>query len=340
MAIRRRRVLGLLAAAPVAVMAGWPAAPAVHRFETVALGTRVQVWLYGLEEAAAAALARELFDELLRLEAIFTLHREDAPLVRLARTGELREPPPELLELLALCRRLHHASAGAFDPTVQPLYAALAGLARARALADPRRVAATLDVLGGLLGFTRVVVEPRCIRLPPGAALTLNGIAQGYIADRLAARLEAAGLGFALIDSGELRALGPPREQAPFEVALRAGGRWRLRAGALAVSAPAATRFDPAGRYHHILDPLSLRPARGIRRAVVAAESAALADGLATALCVLDPDAGLDLARRFDARAQILTTDRRRYHTGARRMVPAAAITSAATSGRVPTGPV
>ncbi len=332
--------MGLMVATAAVLATGRPRAVPVHRFSTAALGARVSIALYGLDDAEARRLAGSLVDELLRLEAIFTLHRPDAPLVRLAREGRLALPPPELLEALALARLLYEESEGAFDPTVQPLYTTLARLAGAGELDDPLRVAHALDGAWGAVGFGRVDVTPTAVRLPPDAALTLDGIAQGVITDRLAASLQRQGLGFALLDCGELRALGPPPGDEAFAVALRSGGRLRLRDEALAVSAPAATRFDVAGRWHHILDPRTGRPARGIRRAVVRAETAALADGLATALCVLEPEAGRALAARFGAWARIETVDGRIYETGTARRWRVAATMRSAISGRRPTGPV
>ncbi len=55
-------------------------------------------------------------------------------------------------------------------------------------------------------------------------ALTLNGIGQGYVADRVAALLEAEGLTDILIDTGEFRALGGSPEGGEWPVRLEASG--------------------------------------------------------------------------------------------------------------------
>ena len=58
------------------------------------------------------------------------------------------------------------------------------------------------------------IIAPSKLRLPkvrfalPGMAITLNGIAQGYITDRIATLLQDAGMGDVLLDIGEVRALG------------------------------------------------------------------------------------------------------------------------------------
>ena len=122
--------------------------------------------------------------------------------------------------------------------------------------------------------------------------LTLNGIAQGYIADRVAALLEAEGLTDILIDTGEHRALGQMPGGGGWPVTLAQGGSVALRDRALATSAPLGTVFDGAGRYGHILDPRTGEPAAPVWRAVsITAPSAALADALSTAACLM-PDRG------------------------------------------------
>jgi thiamine biosynthesis lipoprotein len=140
-------------------------------------------------------------------------------------------------------------------------------------------------------------------------ALTLNGIAQGFIADRVAGLLAAEGLTDILVDTGELRALGSTPTGGDWPVDLADGaGSLGLRDQALASSAPLGTVFDAAGTAGHILDPRSGATARPRFRLVsVTAPSAALADGLSTALCLMDrPQIDATLARFPAARLAYL----------------------------------
>jgi hypothetical protein len=88
---------------------------------------------------------------------------------------------------------LHAATGGRFDPTIQPLWALYAehfAGARRRDLPPAGARAAAL----ARTGWQRVRFDGARIRLEPGMALSLNGIAQGYIADRLADLLRGMGL--------------------------------------------------------------------------------------------------------------------------------------------------
>ncbi|WP_319937968.1 FAD:protein FMN transferase [Allitabrizicola rongguiensis] len=71
---------------------------------------------------------------------------------------------------------------------------------------------------------------------------------------------------------------------------------------ALATSAPLGTVFDPDGRVSHILDPRSGKPAARVWRQIsITAGSAAVADALSTAACLLPNDTTIrNLVSNFD----------------------------------------
>ena len=274
--LNRRRFIAISAA----LMAPLPAAAALHTETGQALGAKVTL---RLAHPDAPAIAARAMAEIARLEDIFSLYREGSALMRLNAAGTLDTPPFELLECLSLAGAVHAASDGRFDPTVQPLWALHAAAAIAGQEVTPEALAAAR----AQVGWGRVNLDPARITLAPGMALTLNGIAQGYIADRVAALLEAEGLGNLLIDTGEFRALGSHPQGGAWPVKLAQGGTVALRGRALATSAPLGTTFDQAGRMGHILDPRSGRPVAGVWQAVsVSAPTAALADALSTAICL------------------------------------------------------
>lgn len=272
--LTRRRFIAISAALlPSAALAG-----AVTHVETgIALGAQVTLRLRHPDAPRLAALAMA---EIRRLEGVFSLYRPDSALARLNRDGALPAPPFELLECLGLAGAVHAASGGLFDPTVQPLWLAEAtATARGTALSAVERVAAQARI-----GWRRVVLAPQAITLGKGQAVTLNGIAQGYIADRVAGLLASRGLTRALIDTGEMVAL----PDGSWPVALPDGARLPLSGRALATSAPLGMTFGADGRRSHILDPRTGAPVAARWRSVsISAPSAALADALSTAACLM-----------------------------------------------------
>lgn len=287
MILNRRRFLTISAAAAGLAASGARAAPA-RIWTGVALGARASI---RLDHPEAEAIAARAAAEISRLEAIFSLYRADSALSRLNADAVLASPPAELLECLTLAGAVHRASGGAFDPTVQPLWALWAE----RASAGSRPTGAELAAARGPGGWDGLSLDADEIAMAPGMGLTLNGIAQGYIADRVAALLEAEGLTDILIDTGEHRALGQMPGGGGWPVRLAQGGSVALRDRALATSAPLGTVFDGEGRYGHILDPRTGEPAAPVWRAVsITAPSAALADALSTAACLMSDRAAID----------------------------------------------
>ncbi len=292
-AIPRRRFLALAATA-LALPGGLAqAAPARHVWRGVALGADVELTVEGGEARDARAFFAKSERALRALERQFSLHT-GSELTRLNALGRLPHPSADMLALLELAGRVHQATGGAFDPTVQPLWQA-------------RRLGRDETAATALVGWHDVRITPQEIRLArPGMALTLNGIAQGAAADRLAALAAHHGLRDVLIDAGELRALGPrdwrTRIEAPGGQPLR---ELTLRDRALATSAALGTRIGPAQR-SHILGPRGQAPQWAL--ASVSADSAALADALSTAAVLLDRAAIESALARFpDTRLEALS---------------------------------
>jgi thiamine biosynthesis lipoprotein len=159
--------------------------------------------------------------------------------------------------------------------------------------------------------------------LRPGMAATLNGIAQGYITDRVADLLRAAGFASVLVQLGEIVAgaprsdgrawsVGVPDPLAPDQV-IETVDAVDL---AIATSSGFATRFDAAGRHHHLFDPATGQSAHRCASVTVLAPRATAADALSTALAVSPPAAATNLLRDADAAALFVAADGSRRWLG------------------------
>lgn len=287
------------------------AAPVVWR--GVAMGALASVTLSHPDRALARRLIERCVAEVDRLESIFSLYRPHSAITRLNQEGVLAAPPQELVEVLSFGLGLAEASQGAFDPTVQPLfhlYLEHFGASPApSAPPPPDRIAEAL----AHVGYRMIELDETRIRFGrPGMAITLNGVAQGYVTDRIAALLRAEGFDNVLLDLGELRGAGRHPEGRPWRAAIadpaRAGKSVvtvDLADGprglpALATSAGHGTVFDRDGRWHHLLDPRTGESARQHASVTVAAREALIADGLSTALAVMPVSAAMALLRSYD----------------------------------------
>lgn len=266
-----------------------------RRWEGSALGGDASLTLEGFDATDAARLIARARGELDRLETVFSLYRPHSALNRLNRDGFLQATPPELIHALSLCRDLHERTGGAFDPTVQAYWAALTRPDNDRAdLTEERR----------RVGFDKVEIDRASIRLLEGAKLTLNGIAQGIITDRIADILRDGGARHVLVNLGEFHAPGPRADGSPWQIGLRdphhawrLSGRVALTGAALATSAGSG---QPLGSGHHLFDPQSGGSPDHFASVSVLAPRAALADGLSTALYVMPAAQALALAEDFE----------------------------------------
>jgi len=286
--LSRRRFLSITAAMAVIPSAATANMP-VARWQGVALGAGASMQLVGFSDNEATPIFAQIEQEVSRLENIFSLYREDSVLSQLNRFGAIDNPPSELLELLSIAGTIHSATDGAFDPTVQPLWALYA-----RAGSEGKRPS-TAEIFDTrtLIGWKKLFFDATSVHFEQtGMALTLNGIAQGYITDRVAALLRAHGFKDVMINMGEIYALGHRPDGMPWlaGVATPSGalvGQIELKNRALASSATLGTVLDETEQLGHIIDPHSGRPSKIHRLVSVSADRAVLADGLSTAFSVM-----------------------------------------------------
>lgn len=307
-ALSRRRFIAIAAAAAggAALARTGSAAGPLRTWRGTALGAEASICLAHPDAVEARRLLDACVDEIARLERIFSLYRADSALSRLNADGHLDLPPLELVELLGRAAAVSEASGGVFDVTVQPLWRRYAGHF-ATPGADPAGPDLA-DVLP-LVDWRGVRVEPTGIALArSGMAVTLNGIAQGYVTDRVVDLLRDAGMTQVLADLGEMRALGAHPEGRPWRVGLadpadpgRIAEHVPLADMALATSGGYGTRFEPSGRLNHLIDPRSGGCAPADRSVSVVASDATTADAASTALSLLPVEEMQPVLRRLGA---------------------------------------
>jgi thiamine biosynthesis lipoprotein len=300
--IARRRFIAIMAAAATSpALPGFARADELPtiRWEGIVLGAASSLTLQHPDETAARAAIEACLAEAARLEAVFSLFRPDSALARLNAEGRLEGAPMDLRILMAEALRLAEASGGAFDPTVQPLWALYAAHFSRPDAAPDGPAAAAIALVRRLVDWRRVRIEGGSIRFAErGMAVTLNGIAQGYITDRVGDLLRARGFTHVFVDLGEELALGPKTDGHPWRVGIAdpqapstALVDVELSDGAMATSGSYGFSFDPAGRFGHIIDPATGEPASRWASVTVLADNATTADGLSTALSVLPASA-------------------------------------------------
>jgi thiamine biosynthesis lipoprotein len=303
--LSRRRVVTILGAAaglPLLASGDQPKnTMRLHRWQGTALGSPSYILLHHPERGVAGRAIAQCVAEIERLEKTFSLYRDDSEIARLNRHGRLDAPSQDLLALLFECQRFSELSGGAFDVTVQPLwnvYAAHFFGPQSPSLQGPEPTA--IGQALALVGWQGVDITPRHIALARlGMGLTLNGIAQGYLTDRIADILRANGCDRVLADMGRSEILLVGRHQdgrawrigladplAPRGVAVTL----ELADRSISTSGGYGTKFEATGRHHHLFDPTTGTTADHYIAISVVAASTMVADALSTALYVTPPD--------------------------------------------------
>ena len=286
------------------------------------MGTDLVIEVLGPDPAALDAAMDRAIAELQRVEDLMTDWRP-SPLTRLnaAAGGGPHRVPRELAVLVARAIEVGRLTDGAFDmtyagagrlwdfKTTPPVVPDPATVRQALADVDYRRV--------------RVDLENSTVDLPVGMRLGLGGIAKGYGVDRAMAVLLEHGVAHGLINAGgDLKALGRNRG-ALWRVAVRHPRDSERVLALIPVSNTAVVTsgdylrfFEVHGKpYHHIIDPRTGYPSEGCMSATVTGPDAALADALATALCVLGPARGLEIVESLPRVEALLVDLEGRVHS-------------------------
>ena len=290
--------------------------------EGEAFGTRWTVRIRGPETDAESVRAA-IETELDAVDRSMSNWRADSELSRL-NASDSTDPQPisdPLALVLETALRVHEESGGAFDVTVGPLLR-LFGFGPdgdpASAAPDPEEVDSARTRVGSrLLSLERLDGQAVLQRQVRHIELDLSGIAKGYAVDRLSTILTELGLTEHLVEvGGEIQARGEWTvgvQDPSGGMATTVHRAFPVRDLGMATSG-GYRDFRPAGGdeegrfWTHILDPRLGRPVE--RRAgsvTVLAASCLEADAWATALYVLGPVEGLELAEQQGIAALFLT---------------------------------
>ncbi|MGC9451113.1 MAG: FAD:protein FMN transferase [Oceanipulchritudo sp.] len=325
--MKRRQFILSLAGTAAAGLAGWKLTGSANdvRLAKVtrtgwALGANVRLTVFHNDQAVAEQALEAAFAEIDRIEDIMSLYREDSAICRLNRDGFLDHPDSALVEVLTHARALSARTGGAFDVTVQPLWTLYNRHAQMGTLPGDEEIRAVLS----RIGWKRLEVKPERIALQgKGTEITLNGIAQGYAADAVARVFKDHGIHSALIDTGEIEAIGTHAEKDQWSIGIKHPRKERemlglagLRDRCLATSGDYESRFSAGYRDHHLLDPRTGHSPSELSSVSVAARTALQADALSTAVFLLGLVKGRELVEITPgADALFVTKDGRMIQT-------------------------
>lgn len=272
------------------------------------MGTLVTITVVSPDQDGGNRAMQAAFDEIKRLEQLLSTWRSDSELSRVNQEAGRRpvQVSSETLELVTRSLELGHLTQGGFNVALGPAIDAWSVTERQRIPDDGE-----LQRLKQLVDWTsiRVNAQTRTIYLPrEGMRIDVGGIGKGYAADRAVERMKREGAtGGVVALSGDIKTFGILPERRGFPVGIRHPrveealiAMIDLKDEAISTAGDYERFFERDGvRYHHILDPQTLQPARACQSVTVIAKEGTVADGLDTGIFVLGPEQGMALVERL-----------------------------------------
>lgn len=251
------------------------------------------------------AAINKAFDRMAALDRKFNCTNPESPLY----TFNFNRTPitdPEVVALVKEALEISRETGGAFDATVQPLvdlWGFFTTSASSQTVPSPDKIRVAL----ARTGWRRIIVKDGMVTAADkDVRLDFGSIAKGYSMGEAEKVLKAEGMKSALIISGgQVQAYGSAGPGLPWKIGLRNPRKEGYIAGlgfdsdtGISTSGDYERYFEKDGvRYHHILDPKTGYPARGLMSMSVMAPDPTRADALSTALFVMGQKKALDYAR-------------------------------------------
>ncbi len=276
------------------------------------MGSPVRISFYAAGEESARSAAVEAFAAVAEVDRTMSDYDPESELSRISGVapGTPVRLSAGLLEVLRRAAEISVASGGGFDATAGPVIRLWRAARREGRLPDEAAVRTALARSGhralAIDGASGTVTLLR-----GGMQLDLGGIAKGFAADRAIESLRRSGHAAALVAcAGDIAIGDPPPGRRGWTVEIPTGERLELSRCGISTSGDTEQFVEIGGRrYSHIIDPRTGRAVERMETVTVLAPAGVTADPAATAIAVLGPREGLDLARRLGV--EVLIRERR-----------------------------
>jgi thiamine biosynthesis lipoprotein len=286
-------------------MVGCQEAPHLVKRSQMLMGTVVFVTAVGADESTAQQAAKAGLDEIRRLEELLStwIPASELSKVNAAAGQEPIQVSQETVEVLERSLDMAKLTNGGFNIAVGP--AVKAWNASGEGQVPPQK---DLEALRPQIDLSEIQLDKkkRTVWLRrQGMQIDVGGIGKGYAADLAARVMQASGASAGVVAlSGDIKTFGRMPDDQRFVFGIQHPrkeqgeilGRIELENEAVSTAGDYQRYFMKDGiRYHHILDPATLQPARGCQSVTVIAKEGVMADGLDTGIFVMGPDKGMAL---------------------------------------------
>jgi thiamine biosynthesis lipoprotein len=258
------------------------------------MGTLVSMTVEGPRRDVLERGVNDAYREMSRLSDMMNHYNPDSAVSQINRAAGAQPVtvPRELMEVLAMARRVSERSEGAFDITVGSLKVWRFN-PEDPAMPSPEEIRHALP----LVNFRHVMLNEknRTVLLKQyGMRIDLGGIAKLYILDAGMQVLKQRGITHAMVNGGGDVAVMGSHQGRPWRIGIRHPrrgdvllGTVELTQGWVVTSGDYERYFFRDGkRYHHILDPRTGYPAEGPQQVTLVANDIGRVNGYTLAIMV------------------------------------------------------
>jgi len=291
------------------------------KMRILVFGTWVDVTLYEKDFSPYPHLQQSIEDELLEMHKKWNAwHPSQITRINKAfAQGKSIEIDPQMEHLLNLAKKLSHASEGYFEPAIGHLLN-IWGFQRddpfnMTQIPTPKQIKSIINTQPSMNQIK--ISQHRVSSINPEVQLDFGGFGKGFGLDLLKASLLKKGLhNFMINGGGDIVTSGLAGER-PWIVGIRDPFSKKSLANlklqpdeAIFTSGVYERTFKVNGKsYHHILNPYTGYPAKGIVSATVIGQSGAWSDAAATTMLIAGKQKAFKLARNMQVLHLMLITE-------------------------------
>jgi thiamine biosynthesis lipoprotein len=296
----------------------------VQKTESI-MGTDVTITVVAKTAEEGATAIDAGMAELRRLDAMMSLYKNDSEITRvnLAAGKYPVKVSSEMIEAVEDATAVSKLSGGVFDITVGPLVVLWQMRLKEGKIPTDREI----ERIRPLVNYRNIEVNRNASTIflkKPGMIMDFGGM-KGYTADRAAGVIRKRGIANAIIAvAGDIWVMGHREDGKPWRIGVQ---HPRQQDKTLAVLDLSDKYISTSGdyerfvikekkRYHHIIDPRTGKPSRGVISATLIGNKGALIDPLTKAPFILGPEKGLEIVKKVGAEAIIVDEAGKVYTTG------------------------
>lgn len=282
------------------------------------MGTIFDITAIGDDEKALEDAASKAFDEIKRIDALMSRYKEDSEVSLVNKNAGIApvKVGHELIEVLKEAVKISDLSEGAFDVTIGPLSNLWGFDEERKVVPSPEEI----ERLRKLVDYRKLRIDEAASTVyleEKGMMIDVGGIAKGYSLGRAMKIFEDFGIKNVFINAGGNLNLRGGKKGKPWRIGIQDPrdeskllGKIDITDISIATSGDYQRFFIKDGiRYHHILDPRTGYPAKGLISATVIGRSKTSMDGFSSAVFILGAEKGAALMKKIGAEGIIVTYD-------------------------------